>query len=60
MSDNGGIVHPDENGVPTITNNAPLKGEKALLYEGGIRVPLFVWYPKAFKPAVCEVPVDSN
>jgi arylsulfatase A-like enzyme len=60
MSDNGGIVQPDENGVPTISNNAPLKGEKALLYEGGIRVPLFVWYPKALKPGVCDVPVVCN
>lgn len=60
MSDNGGIVRPDTNGKPQITNNDPLKGEKALLYEGGIRVPMFVWYPKALKPAVCDVPVDCN
>jgi arylsulfatase A-like enzyme len=60
MSDNGGIVHPDENGKPAVSNNAPLKGEKALLYEGGIRVPLMVWYPKSVKPALCDVPVDCN
>ncbi|VGO11477.1 Arylsulfatase [Pontiella desulfatans] len=60
MSDNGGIVHPDENGKPAVSNNAPLKGEKALLYEGGIRVPLMIWYPKSVKPALCDVPVDCN
>jgi arylsulfatase A-like enzyme len=60
MSDNGGIVHPDKDGTPIISNNAPLKGEKALVYEGGIRVPLFVWYPKTLKPALCDVPVDCN
>lgn len=60
MSDNGGIVNPDENGKPQISNNAPLKGEKALLYEGGIRVPLFIWYPTRLKAAICDVPVDCN
>jgi len=60
MSDNGGIVHPDENGKPTLSNNAPLKGGKAQMYEGGIRVPLMVWYPKSVKPALCDVPVDCN
>lgn len=60
MSDNGGIIHPDEDGTPTISNNAPFKGEKALLYEGGIRVPLFIWQPKRWEPAVCNVPVDCN
>jgi arylsulfatase A-like enzyme len=60
MSDNGGIVRPDANGVPTISNNAPLTGEKALLYEGGIRVPLFVWYPEKLQPGVCDEPVVCN
>jgi arylsulfatase A-like enzyme len=60
MSDNGGIVGPDEDGKPTVSNNAPLNGEKALLYEGGIRVPLMIWYPKTVKPALCDVPVDCN
>ncbi len=60
MSDNGGIEHPDKNGKPAVSCNAPLKGEKALVYEGGIRVPLMVWYPKSVKPALCDVPVDCN
>ena len=60
MSDNGGIVHPDASGKPQISNNAPLKGEKALLYEGGIRVPLFVWYPKKLEAAICNVPVECS
>ncbi|VGO14036.1 Arylsulfatase [Pontiella desulfatans] len=60
MSDNGGIEHPDENGKPAVSCNTPLKGEKALVYEGGIRVPLMVWYPKSVKHALCDVPVDCN
>ncbi|MBK1879649.1 sulfatase [Pelagicoccus mobilis] len=60
MSDNGGIERLDGNGKPTFSCNAPLKGEKALVYEGGIRVPLMVWYPEGFNPALCDVPVDCN
>ena len=60
MSDNGGIIHPNEDGVPTVSNNAPLKGEKALLYEGGIRVPMFIWSPKKWNASLCDVAVDCN
>jgi arylsulfatase A-like enzyme len=42
MSDNGGILQVRD--MP-ITSNAPLKGGKAMLYEGGTRVPLIVWAP---------------
>ncbi len=42
MSDNGGIL---ETSRGKITSNAPLKGGKAMLYEGGTRVPLIVWAP---------------
>lgn len=40
-SDNGGVTYEEVEGV-TVTNNAPLRGGKAMLYEGGTKVPLIV------------------
>ena len=42
-SDNGGLV--DAGGA----SNLPLKGQKSMLYEGGIRVPGFVHSPNFVK-----------
>ncbi len=51
-SDNGGVggyrrVGLDKNGV---TDNAPLKGGKGTLYEGGVRVPFIFRWPSAIEP----------
>lgn len=43
------------------TSNLPLRGAKGWLYEGGIRVPMIVYYPRSSKVSdVCDVPVISN
>ena len=47
MSDNGGVTYTD----PTATSNAPLKGGKAMMFEGGIRVPLIFLQPGKSPPA---------
>jgi len=58
ISDNGGNMY---NGIPekdmagreyvtAPTSNAPLRGGKATMYEGGIRVPCVVVWPGAVKP----------
>jgi len=57
LSDNGGLTTAE--GSPT--SNLPFRAGKGWNYEGGIRTPLIVRWPKVIKPnAVCDVPVIST
>lgn len=47
-ADNGGLATPEGPDTPA-TTNAPLRAGKGYLYEGGIRVPLIVTWPKRIK-----------
>lgn len=61
-SDNGGVGGYRELGIKgaEITSNAPLRGGKGMLYEGGIRVPLIIRWPDAVQPGTrCGIPVIS-
>jgi arylsulfatase A-like enzyme len=45
LSDNGGVSWVTQSGGEPVTSNAPLKGGKAMLFEGGVRVPLIMRWP---------------
>ena len=71
FSDNGGVGGYRKLGIKDseITSNAPLRGGKGMLYEGGIRVPLAIRWPGQAKAnsarpgegrgrsGICDVPV---
>jgi len=58
-SDNGGLATPEGPNTPA-TDNEPLRAGKGYLYEGGIRVPLIVAWPRRIKAGtVNRTPVCS-
>ena len=61
-SDNGGVGGYEREGIKGghITDNAPLKGGKGMLYEGGIRVPyIFRWAGTIEAGEKCDTPINS-
>jgi arylsulfatase A-like enzyme len=55
-SDNGGLSVLEFPGGPS-TYNAPYRGGKGFVYEGGLREPTIVRWPGKIKPAVVDTPI---
>ena len=54
------IFTSDNGGVNTVSMQSPLRGGKGMYYEGGIREPFFIRWPKVIKAkSVCETPVSN-
>ncbi|MFG0291446.1 MAG: sulfatase [Rhodopirellula sp. JB044] len=58
-SDNGGNMYNEVDGT-SATSNAPLRGGKATMYEGGVRGPAVIVYPGVVKPGTrCDDVIQS-
>lgn len=60
VADSKKYVYEGDRLLYIASSNAPLRGEKGMLYEGGIREPLIIKYPGKVEPgSISAVPVTS-
>jgi arylsulfatase A len=59
LADNTIVIFSSDNGSQELRSNDPLRGEKCLNFEGGIRVPFIVRWPAAVPAATVSRQVGS-
>jgi arylsulfatase A-like enzyme len=57
LSENTIVIFMTDNGVGGVRWNAGLRNRKGTVYEGGIRVPCYVRWPKQYQPQVIDTPL---
>ncbi|AXK34005.1 DUF4976 domain-containing protein [Streptomyces armeniacus] len=53
------LLLSDNGGASDVATSAPLRGSKATLYEGGVRVPMIAYHPAAPGGRVVETPFST-
>lgn len=60
LRENTLLIFTSDNGFNEIQScNNNLRGAKGYVYEGGIRVPAFINWPKVIRPARCDEPIHA-
>ncbi len=57
LTENTIVIFLTDNGPGGVRWNGGLRSRKTSVYEGGIRVPCYVRWPKGFKSQVIDVPL---
>ena len=60
LAENTLFIFSSDNGGTPVTTMKPLSGAKGALYEGGVRVPTCMAWPRVIKPGTtCDTPITS-